>query len=757
MALYADIILPLPLEGLFTYRIPSSLENDAMVGKRAIVPLGSSKTYVGVISKIHSVKPNFTVKPITSILDALPIIKAKDFKLWYWIAEYYMSPIGEVMSSALPLGLKSLGKYKPKTRTYIALRKEFCSFSALKKAKETLLRTQTQKNSFESFLKLSHWDTLNGDTKKKDIIEVSKQEFLSFANCSEAVFKGLCDKGLFKIYEREVSSLGSLKRLDFDKIRPLSSLQTKAYEEILDGFNKKDVMLLHGVTSSGKTEIYIHLIRQALLKKKQVLYLLPEIALTVQIRQRLEEVFGEALGIYHSKCTETEKVEIWKKQLSKNPYKVILGARSALFVPFSTLGLVIVDEEHDTSFKQQDPMPRYNGRDTSIMLASMHKAKTLLGSATPSMESYYNALKGKYGYVFLKMRYGEIPLPKILTVDTKDLRHRLIMRGPLSPMLISALEDALSLGEQAILFQNRRGYSSIIECKDCGWVPRCDSCDVALTHHKRYNHLSCHYCGKTYKVPLVCPKCGSKNLQGYGYGTEKIEDKIMELFPKARVARMDLDTMKTRNHYEEIINDFSSKKIDILIGTQMLCKGLDFDNVSVVGILDADSMLNISDFRAYEHAFNMIAQVSGRSGRKDKRGLVVLQTKNPELPIIHQVVNNDYKGFYEDLLQERRLFCYPPVCRIVNVYLKHRDNSVVEKAAQEMGQILISWFSSRVLGPDKPPRAKVRSLNIRKIVIKLESGLDLAKARAYLRQAAEKIKKLPSYGALIIYFDVDPQ
>ncbi len=757
MTLYADIILPLPLEGLFTYLVPQSLEKDAMTGKRAIVPLGKSKTYVGVISKIHSQEPTFTVKPIISILDAQPIINAEDFKLWYWIAEYYMSPIGEVMSSALPLGLKSLDKYKPKTQTYIALKKEFCSLSAIEKVKENLLRSKTQKNSFESFLKLSHLDSLKGDEKKIDIKEVTKQEFLSFSNCSEAVFKGLCSKGLFTIYQKEIPRLNSSKKLNFDKIRPLSSLQTKAYEEILEGFLQKDVMLLHGVTSSGKTEIYIHLIRQAILKKKQVLYLLPEIALTVQIRQRLQEVFGEALGIYHSKCTETEKVEIWKKQLSKNPYKVILGARSAVFVPFTSLGLVIVDEEHDTSFKQQDPMPRYNGRDTAIMLSSMHKAKTLLGSATPAMESYYNALKGKYGYVFLKMRYGEVSLPKILTVDIKDLRHRLIMRGAFSPMLISAIKNALSLGEQVILFQNRRGFSSIIECKDCGWVPRCDSCDVALTHHKSYNRLSCHYCGKTYKVPLVCPKCGGENLRGYGYGTEKIEDKIMKLFPKARVARMDLDTMKTRNAFEEIINDFSLRKIDILIGTQMLSKGLDFDNVSVVGILDADSMLNIPDFRAYEHAFEMIAQVSGRSGRKAKRGLVILQTKNPELPIIQQVVNNDYKGFYEDLLEERRLFCYPPLCRIVNIYLKHPDNSVVEKAALEMGRILSSWFSSRVLGPDKPPIARVRFLNIRKIVIKMETGLDLAKARAYLRQAAEEIKKLPSNGALSIYFDVDPQ
>lgn len=467
-------------------------------------------------------------------------------------------------------------------------------------------------------------------------------------------------------------------------------------------------------------------------------------------------MFGDRLGIYHSKYSDAERVEIWRKQMSPNPYEVILGARSAVLLPFTRLGLVIIDEEHETSFKQQDPAPRYHARSAAIMLAAMTGAKTLLGSATPSLESWNNARTGKYGYVRLDKRYNDIQMPEITVVDIKDLQRRKMMNGPFSPLLLSCIRRALDNGEQAILFQNRRGFAPMIECRECGWTPRCESCDVSLTYHKALGQLTCHYCGRTYAVPEVCPCCGSRDLRGRGYGTEKVEDKVMELFPEARVARMDLDTTRTRNAYERLINDFSAHRTDILIGTQMVSKGLDFDRVSVVGILNADSMLNYPDFRAYEHAFMMMAQVAGRAGRKGKRGLVILQTKSPELPVITQVVHNDVDGFYSDLLEERQLFHYPPFFHIVNVYLRHKENAVVSTAADAMGALLRSWFGGRVLGPDKPSVAKVKAMNIRKIVLKLENGIDRDKVRVYLGKGKEAILRDQRFRSVQVYFDVDP-
>ena len=541
-----------------------------------------------------------------------------------------------------------------------------------------------------------------------------------------------------------------------DKIKSLSAPQQDAYNQIQFSFLKKHVTLLHGVTSSGKTEIYIHLIHQALERKQQVLYLLPEIALTVQIMERLQHVFGNRLGIYHSKYSDAERVEIWQKQLSQNPYDVILGARSAVFLPFQHLGLVIVDEEHETSYKQQDPMPRYHARSAAIMLAQMFGAKTLLGTATPSLESYHNAKTGKYALVELFQRYKGIELPEIQVVDIKDLQHRKMMNGPFSPLLLNKVREALGRGEQAILFQNRRGYAPMIECKQCGWVPHCSHCDVSLTLHRNLNQLTCHYCGTVYQVPTECPACGSKELQTRGYGTEKIEADIRDIFPEARIARMDLDTTRTRQAYERIISDFSAGRTNLLIGTQMISKGLDFDKVSVVGILNADTMLNYPDFRAYEHAFMMMAQVSGRAGRKGRRGLVILQTKSPGLPLIHQVVRNDYAAFYRSLIAERQQFRYPPYYRLVYVYLKHHQDDLVDAAGIEMGRLLRQWFPGRVLGPDKPGISKVKSLSIRKIVLKFELSLNMAEVRKYLALARQQILQNKCYASLQIYYDVDP-
>lgn len=754
---YVDVILPLPLDGTFTYSVPEGMEEKVVAGMRVLVPLGKSKKYIAMVADVHSEKPDFNCKPIEAVLDSYPSLLPQQYRLWQWISDYYMSPLGDVYNAAMPAGMKSTEKFKPKMELYVELASSYRNEQALHVALNMVQRALKQSKALTTFLSLSHWDSLEGDTPREGIKKVTKEELMNEARCTAAVVKALIDRGILFTYELEVGRLNTAGESHLDQIKPLSMPQQDAYNQILMQMLKKNVVLLHGVTSSGKTEIYIHLIRKAIEEHKQVLYLLPEIALTVQIMERLHRVFGDRLGIYHSKYSDAERVEIWQKQLSGHPYDVILGARSAVFLPFQKLGLVIIDEEHETSFKQQDPAPRYHARSAAIVLANMYpEAKVLLGTATPSMESYYNAQQGKYGLVELKTRYKDIQLPEIQVVDVKDLRHRKMMTGVYSPVLLAAVKEALKNGEQAILFQNRRGFAPMIECKVCGWVPKCKNCDVSLTLHKSINLLTCHYCGYTYPVPTECPNCGSTELMGRGIGTERIEDQISEIFPEARIARMDLDTTRTRNAYERLISDFSSGKTNLLIGTQMISKGLDFDKVSVVGILNADSMLNYPDFRAYEHAFMMMAQVSGRAGRKGKRGLVILQTKNPTLPIISQVVHNDYDSLFKGILEERRMFHYPPFFHLINVFLKHKHEKICQQASLELGKTLRGWFGERVLGPDKPAVARVKTMNIRKIVIKLENGIDQKKVREYLKYAQQMMAKDPRYGALQIYYDVDP-
>lgn len=753
---YADIILPLPLDSLFTYSVPDSLAGRVGQGVRVLVPFGKSKTYVGLVVRTHNNKPDFKVKDISVVMDDAPVVNSVQLELWRWMADYYLSSVGDVMNAALPSGLKSEDGYTAKTETYVSLAPEYRNERAIHVALDMLKRAEAQRKVFETFLTLSHWDTISGDQCAESVAEVSRDELMNESHGTSAAFRNLVVRKFLNTYEREIGRLNHGGEPHPELIKPLNEAQQTAYNNIVFSFLKKDVVLLHGVTSSGKTEIYIHLISQAIERHQQVLYLLPEIALTVQIRQRLQRVFGNRLGIYHSKYSDAERVEIWKKQLSATPYDVILGARSAVLLPFTNLGLVIIDEEHETSFKQQDPAPRYHARSVAIMLARKYGAKVLLGSATPSLESWNNAHTGKFGLVSLTHRYNDIQLPEIEVVDIKDLQRRRMMNGPFSPRLMAAVRTALDNGEQAILFQNRRGFAPMIECRECGWVPHCDKCDVSLTYHKSLGQLTCHYCGATYTVPDVCPCCGSRDLRGRGYGTEKVEDKVMELFPDARVARMDLDTTRTRNAYERLISEFSAHKTDILIGTQMVSKGLDFDKVSVVGILNADSMLNYPDFRAYEHAFMMMAQVAGRAGRKGKRGLVILQTKSPQLPVITQVVRNDCENFFADLIEERRTFNYPPFCHLIYVFLKHRDDFMVASASMRLSDILRGWFGARVLGPDKPSVAKVKTLNIRKIMLKLENGIDLAKVRLYLRKAQAMMEQDKKYRSVQIYFDVDP-
>ncbi len=732
------------------------MQEVVKVGMRVLVSFGRNKTYLGIVDRLHDDPPQgYEVKSVSQQIDAEPIVTEQQLKLWHWIADYYLSPIGEVCKAALPGGLKAEDGYRPKTETYIRLTVTYQNESALHVALNVLGRAPKQLEAFTAYLALSGWDQLENG-KQIEPAEITREELMNASHAVATTLQQLEKRGMLETYEVEVGRLNHGGDYHPELIKKLNEAQQTAYNSILMSMMKKPVTLLHGVTSSGKTEIYIHLIQRALERKEQVLYLLPEIALTVQMMRRLQRVFGDRLGIYHSKYSDAERVEIWQKQLSKNPYDVILGARSAVFLPFQRLGLVIVDEEHETSYKQQDPAPRYHARSAAIMLAQMYHARTLLGTATPSLESYHNAKIGKYGLVELKERYQGIGLPEIQVVDVADLQHRKMMAGPFSPLLLAKVREALERGEQVILFQNRRGFAPLIECKQCGWVPHCQHCDVSLTYHRQMNQLTCHYCGFTYRIPSECPCCGSTELKTRGYGTEKIEEQVREVFPEARVARMDLDTTRSRNAYERIITDFGAGRTNILIGTQMISKGLDFDKVSVVGILNADSMLNYPDFRAYEHAFMMMAQVSGRAGRKGKRGLVVLQTKSKDVPVIQQVVRNDYVALYKDLIAERQTFHYPPYYHLIYIYMKHRSDEVVHTASIEMGSRLRQWFSGRVLGPDKPAVAKVKSQNIRKIVLKLENGIDMKKVRKYLLMAQGQMLTDKRYSSLQVYYDVDP-
>lgn len=539
-------------------------------------------------------------------------------------------------------------------------------------------------------------------------------------------------------------------------LKKLNKYQQKALGDIDQSFLEQDITLLHGVTSSGKTELYIHLIYKYMRAGKQVLYLLPEIALTTQITERLRNVFGDRLGVYHSKFTDKERRMVYEKQLSDTPYQLILGVRSSIFLPFGNLGLVIVDEEHETSYKQQDPAPRYHARNSAIILAKQLNAKVLLGTATPSLESYYMSQKGKYGYVQLTHRYQDLQLPDIEVVDIVRLRKQKKMKGAFSPVLIEAIKEALEKKEQIILFQNRRGFSNFVQCKNCGWVPKCERCDVSLTYHKQKNLLTCHYCGKQYSLPQQCPQCEEHEFMYMGLGTEKIEDQIHKLFPDAKVSRMDLDTAKTRKEYEEIISNFSNYKCDILIGTQMVSKGLDFDNVSVVGIIDADSMLNLPDFRSYERSFHVLAQVAGRAGRRYHTGKVILQTRSADLPLLQNVVSNDYLSMYVSQLAERKLFNYPPLYRLIYIYLKHRDSERVDACAEYIVSKLKNQFGDNLLGPDCPPVSRVHSMSLRKIVVKLKTSDSPAKVRKVLNNAKQDLIEQTFANGINIFFDVDP-
>lgn len=817
MEKFVDVILPLPLHGCFTYSLSEEIAEEVQIGCRVVVPFGRKKYYTAIVRNIHNAAPTaYEVKEVTALLDVHPILLAEQFKFWEWLADYYLCTQGDVYKAALPSGLKleseTMVEYNPdfesdirlpereqKVLDLLSVESEQCVtklekdsgikniLSVIKSlldkeaifVKEELKRTYKPKVETRVRLTIAARDEqrlkelfeeLERAPKQLDLLmkyielsgvlgnqpkEVTKKELLHRASVSPAIFNGLVDKAIFEVYQQEIGRL-NLIQSSISPLHPLNDHQQRAYHDIMEIFREKNVCLLHGVTASGKTEIYIHLIEEIISQGKQVLYLLPEIALTTQITERLQRVFGSRLGIYHSKFPDAERVEIWQKQLSRKGYDIILGVRSSVFLPFRNLGLVIVDEEHENTYKQQDPAPRYHARNAAIVLAAMYGAKTLLGTATPSIETWHNAISGKYGLVELKERYREIQLPEIISVDIKELHRKKRMNGPFSPLLLQYIREALKQKEQVILFQNRRGFAPMIECHTCGWVPKCKNCDVSLTYHKGLNQLTCHYCGYSYQVPRVCPACEGVDLRNRGFGTEKIEDDIKTLFPEATVTRMDLDTTRTRSAYERIIADFEQGKTDILIGTQMVSKGLDFDHVSVVGILNADTMLNYPDFRAYERAFQLMAQVAGRAGRKNKRGRVVLQTKNIDHPIIPQVILNDYEGMVGGQLAERQMFHYPPYYRLIYVYLKNRNETLLDLMAKTMASKLRSVFGSRVLGPDKPPVARVQTLFIRKIIVKIEVNAPMARARELLTQVQKEIIAEDRFKSLIVYYDVDP-
>ncbi|MBM6857310.1 replication restart helicase PriA [Caecibacteroides pullorum] len=820
MEKFVDVILPLPLQASFTYALPPEMDGQVQIGCRVVVSFGRKKFYTGIVRNVHYLKPQeYEVKEVSAVLDEHPILVPLQFRFWEWLADYYLCTQGDVYKAALPSGLKleseTVVEYNPDfeaaeplsereqkvldllavepEQTVTRLEKEsgLKNILAVVKSllekdalfvKEELKRTykpktetrvrlteaarnerrlhfffdELQRRAPKQLDLLMKYIELSGCLGGREVREVSKAELLKRSGATPAVFSGLVDKGVFEVYQQEVGRLETVSQAVMS-LNELNVHQQRAFDEIRASFRVKNVCLLHGVTSSGKTEIYIHLIDEAVRQGKQVLYLLPEIALTTQITERLKRVFGSRLGIYHSKFPDAERVEVWQKQLSHEPYDIILGVRSSLFLPFQRLGLVIVDEEHENTYKQQDPAPRYHARNAAIVLASMCGAKTLLGTATPSVESWYNATEGgKYALVELKERYKEIQLPEIIPVDIKELQRKKRMNGPFSPLLLQYVREALEQKEQVILFQNRRGFAPMIECHTCGWMPKCKNCDVSLTYHKGLNQLTCHYCGYTQPVPRQCPACEGVDLRNRGFGTEKIEDDVKAIFPEARVARMDLDTTRTRAAYERIIHDFQQGRTDILIGTQMVSKGLDFDHVSVVGILNADSMMNYPDFRAYERAFQLMAQVAGRAGRKNKRGRVVLQTKSIDHPIISQVMHNDFEGMVAGQLAERQLFRYPPYYRLVYVYLKHRNEQLLDVMAQTMAAKLRAVFGARVLGPDKPPVARIQTLFIRKIVLKIETNAPMARARQLLVQVQQEMVAEDRFKSLIVYYDVDP-
>ncbi len=817
---FAEVILPLPLYSTFTYSVPGDMENEVVQGSRVIVQFGRRKFYTGIVSHLHDITPQgYEVKPITGVLDFEPIIRYPQLKLWEWISSYYLCAPGEVFKSAVPTGLRPesetyvslnreyefsssdkiserqamviqtlekksrmrlseieqklhlrdvtplisrmlregiieisetvVERYRPKTERMVRLICERGDSDTLHSCFDKVTRSRNQEKALICYLDLSRWMT------RDPLKEVSVKQLCEVAGVTAPILKALADKGIFEFYKRTVNRFDGSDNAG-SPLPVLSEVQTEAFNKIVDLFREKNVTLLHGVTGSGKTEIYARLIEQSLRAGNQVLYLVPEISLTTQLTSRMRRFFGDRMLVYHSKFSDNERVEIWQKLLRSNEPCLILGVRSSVFLPFAHLGLIIVDEEHESSYKQYDPAPRYNARDTAIMLANMHGAKTLLGSATPSIETYWKALNGKYGLVSLTRRFENATLPDVQIVDMRDQRKRKANRGIVSAPLRLATEEALSKGQQAIMFQNRRGYAPVMSCHTCGWTPKCINCDVSLVYHKHSDQLRCHYCGYAIPVPKKCPACEDPDIRSIGYGTERIAEEVHKIFEGYRVSRMDLDTTRNKDSYQEIIDEFSRHETDILIGTQMVTKGLDFERVTVVGALSADTLLNLPDFRSNERTFNMLEQVAGRAGRRSDKGLVIIQTNEPDNAVLNFVKHHDYHGYYEAEIAGREKYNYPPFCRIINIYLKNKDAHTVDEAAVLLAKTLMQTFGSRVLGPEKPFVSRVASWYMQQIMLKVEAGASMSKVKYILRQIHESLARDPRMRSTIVYYDVDP-
>lgn len=746
-----DVILPLAIADTYTYSIPEG-SSCPEPGMRILVPL-ARKTITGIVYRIRPENTDATVteqsirlRDIIEVLDEQPVVLPSQLALWRWMADYYLCTLGEVMAAAMPARLID-NDYTARTEVYISLHPRFTDLEQLQPVFDTLNRAPKQKQLLELFLDLS--DAFDGSPHA-----VEQRQLVELSGGSTAVLRTLIEKNILQATHEVVSRIPSYDA-HIEPAHPLTDQQQRAVSEIQNAFNDNKVCLLHGVTSSGKTEVYIHLIHEQLAQGRQVLYLVPEIALTTQLTDRLKKVFGKQLGVYHSHFSDMERVEIYQDLLTSAEPKVILSARSGVFLPFKNLGLVIVDEEHDSSFKQQDPAPRYHARSVAVMMAKAAGAQVLLGTATPSVETYYNAQTGKYRLVEMTERYAGLQMPHISLIDLKRQYHRKEMYEHFSDPLVERIREQLALGKQIIIFQNRRGYAPYIGCRKCGYVPKCCNCDVSLTYHKRTNALVCHYCGYTIQVPDTCPSCGG-NWRDFGVGTEKIEDEVNGLFPDVRVARMDLDTTRNKNSHQRIINAFARHEVDILIGTQMVTKGLHFNDVSLVAVLNADTMMQSPDFRSYERAFQMLEQVAGRAGRTGAQGEVVIQTFQPDNPLYAYLQQHDYASFFAEQLKERKTFRYPPFYRLIVLTLKHRDFTRLDTAARELSERLHKVFGTRCSDIIVPPVSRVQNMHLRTFRLRIEASASFAQAKQLLMQQVAYVQTLPNCKGTIIQPDVDP-
>ncbi len=824
--LFADVLIPLPVKGTFTYRVPFELNEFVKEGQRVAVQFGKKRVYAGLIKNLHEKVPEYTPKYILHLLDEEPLVNRIQFTFWEWIASYYMSTEGEVMNAALPSAFKLAseskvllipgfnpdeaildeneyrvteallqkkrltigeiskqvgfakvlpllrkmidkrmilmdeeleGGYKPKMEKYIRLEQNYLEEANLQQLLEDLgKRAYKQLELVMTYLTLSRFEEDDQPVKKSDLLKK--------ANAGTAAFNALLEKGVFIEEAKAVSRFDKMADNEDLPVVMLTEHQQEAYQKMINEFEKHRVVLLHGVTSGGKTEMYIKLIEEAVEQGRQVLYLLPEIALTTQIINRLRKYFGEKVGVYHSRYNRNERAEVWNNIAKREdadqigePYQIILGPRSASFLPFDNLGLVIIDEEHDQSYKQYDPAPRYNARDAAIYLSTLHDARVVLGSATPAVESYFNTRIGKYGLVELTERYGGINLPLIEVVDMRDQLRRRMSQSHFSSVLMEAMKKAIEENQQAILFQNRRGFSLRLECEQCSWVPECKNCDVTLTYHKHSELLKCHYCGYATTIPSTCGDCGSTSLKMKGFGTEKVAEELSLLMHGSKIDRMDFDSTRKKHSFQRIIGDFENRKTDILTGTQMVTKGLDFDNVQVVGVLSADNLLSFPDFRAHERSYQLMAQVSGRAGRKHKQGKVIIQSWQPAHPIIADVVRNDYLSMFEQQLIHRNRFRYPPFYRLIIIKLKHKDHHLLNEASSSFGKQLRAIFGNDIYGPEFPMVSRIRSYFIKHIMLKQKRTSRMDEAKSKIHDALDDFRKLAKYKPVRIQFDVDPQ